>query len=336
MSARRAGKVGGRARGWTAALVGATGLASIAFAPSSALGDAVGWPPPEVPMCKPTSKAVDEAKTLFRLGSDAFATSNYTDAIKYWRDAYVRDCTAHVLLKNLGKAYEADGQYGAAVDAYRLYRVRGKITGDELDLIDAKIANLSKRIAGGPIATSSATGDTSTSPTATTSGTTVPTGVPTTAPTTDTTAAPTATTTSTATPPPPPPPSTGGSLTWLPPAMTIAGGVIVLAGGYLWVSENSTISTNTDTFNSLKCGTGPKLVDRPQCNQLASDTSSASTPRLLGAIGAGVGLALAGTGIALWATGFGRSEPSKATVALSHVAPAIGPGFAGISLSGAF
>ena len=56
------------------------------------------------------------------------------------------DCTAHLLLKNLGKAYEADAQYANAVDAYKLYRARGKPTGDELDQLDQKITNLQKKV----------------------------------------------------------------------------------------------------------------------------------------------------------------------------------------------
>ncbi|MGN5509368.1 hypothetical protein, partial [Campylobacter coli] len=78
------------------------------------------------------------------------------------KDAYKRDCSAHLLLNNLGKAYAADGQYAAAIEAYKLYRTRGKVSGEELDKLDAIIANLSKKVPGGDTGTTTTTAPTTT------------------------------------------------------------------------------------------------------------------------------------------------------------------------------
>lgn len=335
MSVRDAGNAVGRARVWTAlAAVVASGIASSAIAPSVAHGEEASWPPPEGTACKPTPKAVEEAKTLFRLGSDAFATSNYTDAIKYWRDAYVRDCTAHVLLKNLGKAYEADGQYGAAVDAYRLYRIRAKITGDELDLIDAKISNLSKRVSATTSATATAsptTTSTSAATTTTTAATTAPTAATSTAPTTTA-----STSASTDAPPPPRAPSSGEGPGTLPWVLTVGGGAIFLGGGGVWLWKNSSISSDTTTFNSLNCGTAPKRADVSQCNALQSSVSSASTPRTIGVVGAVAGLGVGAVGLVLLLTSGSTSDAAPAKPGVSFVTPTFAPGFTGLSIGGAF
>ena len=83
-------------------LVATTSLGGLGIGP--VLAQAIkepGWPPPEGAACKPSKSDDDEAKTLFGLAAKAEDTSNYTDAIKHYKDAYKRACNRHLLLKNV-------------------------------------------------------------------------------------------------------------------------------------------------------------------------------------------------------------------------------------------
>lgn len=282
-----------------------------------------GWPPPEGAACKPSKKDTEEAKTLFGLGKNAHDTSNYTDAIKYYKDAYKRDCTAHLLLKNLGKVYEADGQYAAAVEVYKLFRTRGKPTGEELDLLDAKIANLSKKAGATPTETAPTGTGTSTAPTGTGTST---------APTSTGTAAPTdtaPTTTSTSTAPTSSPPSTGPGVG--PFVVMGAGGALTLGGAILGITANSKVSSTADEFNKKNCGKNPLAGDVATCKQLADDGNAAKTRRTIGWVVAGVGVAAIGGGL-VWLLTAKKGEPAKA----GQITIVPGPGTAGIGLAGTF
>ena len=273
-----------------------------------------GWPPPEGAACKPAKVDVEQAKTLFELGDQAWKISNFTDAIKYWKDGYRKACDKHVFLKNLGKAYAADGQYAAAIEVYQLYRVRGKPTGEELDQLDATIANLQKKVGGAPTATATANGTSAPTTTATAAE---PTGTATAAPTTTATSAPTGT-----------PPEGGGSKA-LPVGLMIGGGVVAIGGGALALVENGKVATASDNFTSLNCGTRPKNVSL--CNQYANDGNSAKTGRTIGYVMTGVGVVAAGAGVLLYFLDKNAEQKQGATV---QIGP--GPGLAGIGLSGTF
>jgi hypothetical protein len=310
---------------WILVLAVATGGSGIGSVLAQAINEP-GWPPPEGAACKPSKQATDEAKTLFGLGNTAFQTSNYTDAIKYWKDAYKRDCSAHLLLKNLGKAYEADAQYAAAVEVYKLYRARGAPKGEELDLIDAKITNLSKKIPATPD-TSTATTSTGTTTTTSTTTDTAPTGTVTTAPT-GTSTAPTTE-------------SKGpGIAPWI---VAGAGGAVAITGVILWVSGNSKLSTAADKFNSLRDPAGKGCADpgrlkglgdiTAECRSLEEDGNSGKSTRTVGMILTGVGVAAAGAGIA-WAILGNKNSSSGGDSASLVITP--GPGLAGLGLSGSF
>lgn len=303
-------------------LVATTSLGGLGVGPlfSRAHAQAIkepGWPPPEGAACKPSAGDDEEAKTLYKLAEKAENTSNYTDAIKYYKDAYRRACNRHLLLKNLGRAYEKDAQYAAAVEAYKLYRARGKPTGEELDLIDAKIANLSKKVGGG-------TEPTTTAPTGTGTPTTTATGTDT-APTS--TAVPTATAapTTTATGP------VGGEqkpniVPWI---VAGAGAAIFIGGTIVWISANSTVSDKQDEFTANRCAPPNIPANRDLCQQIKSDGEDASSTRTIGAVVAGVGIAVAAGGV-IWALTSKKKEPAAAL----RITP--GPTFAGIGLSGSF
>ncbi len=281
-----------------------------------------GWPPPEGAACKPSKKEQEEAKTLYGLGKNAHDTSNYGDAIKYYKDAYKRDCTAHILLKNLGKVYEADAQYAAAVEVNKMYRARQKPTGEELDLLDAKIANLSKKAGTAGTETAPPSTGTGTAPATTTGPTTTSTGT-----TTGTTTAPTETTT----PVPsgsPPPPSTGPGVG--PYIVMGVGGALVVTGVILGVTGNAKVTSTSDDFNALNCGKAPLPGDRAKCETLATDGKSATNRRNLGWVLTGVGVAAVGGGV-VWMLLGGKSEPKAGKI---QIVP--GPGLAGIGIAGAF
>jgi hypothetical protein len=302
-------------------LVGVTAFGGAGIGP--VLAQAIkepGWPPAEGAACKPTKKDVDEAKILFGLGKNAHDTSNYSDAIKYYKDAYKRDCSAHLLLKNLGKVYEADAQYAAAVEAYKLYRQRGKPAGDELDQIDAKIANLTKRI---PPPETTAPPTTTVTPTAPPVATTTAPPVATEEPPTPVgTVAPVATNTVSTDA------SSGPGVG--PYVLMGAGGAVLIVGGVLFLSNNSKLSSARNEFEELRCGTNPGGF-RVRCNELADTGNSATSGRNLGA-----GLAVAGVGLAVGGLIWFLVSGKKADPAAAQVVVTPGPGFAGLGLSGTF
>ncbi|GAC1555523.1 MAG: hypothetical protein NVS3B10_16430 [Polyangiales bacterium] len=282
-----------------------------------------GWPPPEGAACKPSKAATDEAKTLFQLGNNAYVTSNYGDAIKYWKDAYKRDCTAHLLLKNLGKAYEGNGQYAQAVEVYKLFRQRGGPKGEELDLLDQKIANLSAKAGTTTATTATAT----TEPTTTAASSTATTTATGTAPTATTTATTTTTAATTSTAAPVDDSHGPGIAPWI---VVGVGGALAITGAVLWVSNNSKLTSKADDFNALKCGSGPSSRNVAECNTLASDGSSAKSGRTIGAVLTGVGVAAVGAGLVWVIVGNKKSSDTAALV----VTP--GPGLAGVGFAGHF
>ncbi len=271
-----------------------------------------GWPPAEGAACKPSKTDDDEAKTLFGLAAKAEDTSNYTDAIKYYKDAYKRACNRHLLLKNLGRAYEKDAQYAAAVEAYKLYRARGKPTGEELDQIDQKIANLSKKVGSG-------TEPTGTAPTTTATTTE-------TAPTSTVTAVPTATAapTTTAT-------ANGAPLPIAPLIVTGLGGVMLIGGSIVWIGANGTVSEKQDQFTGAGCDQEGRPKNLGLCNQIKSDGEKASTNRTIGAVVAGVGAAAVVGGLVWFFVA--KKKAAESPTAL-QITP--GPGLLGLGLSGTF
>lgn len=272
-----------------------------------------GWPPPEGAACKPTKTDDEEAKTLYGLAVKAEDTSNYTDAIKYYKDAYKRACNRALLLKNLGRVYEKDAQYAAAVEAYKLYRARGKPAGDELDQIDQKIANLSKKVGPGTEPTGTSTTTTTATPTATE-----------TAPTSTATAPATATAAPTATTPAAP-------LPIAPLIVAGAGAVLLIGGSVVWLGANGTVSEKQDQFNAGNCGDESKPKNLDVCNQLKADGEKAASNRTIGAVVTGIGGAAVIGGLVWFFVA--KNKADEPTTAL-RVTP--GPGLFGLGLSGTF
>jgi len=110
---------------------------------SKPAGDAKLFPP-----CTTTPTDADRkaAQGAFTAGHGSFNEGDYPTAITYWRDAYRRDCTAHLLLVNLARAYELQGQRPEALAALETYLER-KPDASDADQIRRRVDNLKTQIA---------------------------------------------------------------------------------------------------------------------------------------------------------------------------------------------
>lgn len=103
---------------------------------------------PAYPACTTTADdaALQAARGAFEAGKAAFNEADYARAIIYWEDAFRRDCSATLLLKNLGRAYEANTQYTHAVVAFTTFLEREPNAEDRAEL-EAQIEHLKNRSA---------------------------------------------------------------------------------------------------------------------------------------------------------------------------------------------
>src|ERR1700761_8957689 len=115
------------------------------FVPALAHAEDEPKPYPEC-MKTPTDAETAAAKGAYQAGNASFDEADYPRAITYWEDAYRRDCTANLLLKNLARAYELYGQKRQAVVALETFLVREPTSGDK-DQIQRRIEVLKKQIA---------------------------------------------------------------------------------------------------------------------------------------------------------------------------------------------
>jgi tetratricopeptide (TPR) repeat protein len=121
-------------------------LAAIAFtaATTAALAEE---PTKSYPDCgrEPTEAEVAAAKGAFQAGNASFNEADYARAIDYWEDAYRRDCTANPLLLNLARAYELAGRKRQAVVSLETFLAREPNSGEK-DQIGRRIEVLRKKI----------------------------------------------------------------------------------------------------------------------------------------------------------------------------------------------
>ncbi len=102
--------------------------------------------PPQYPPCdaEPDEASMQGAQGAFQAGNASFNEADYPRAIFFWEDAYRRDCTAHAMLKNLARAYELNDQYNHAINALQTYLERNPESG-ESEAISRRIDNLRRR-----------------------------------------------------------------------------------------------------------------------------------------------------------------------------------------------
>ncbi len=92
----------------------------------------------------PTPADVDAAKALHTAATRYNKLKRYGDAIRSWRDAYNFDCTAHLLLINIGNAYEKLNVPKAALLSFRTYVKRTGLDADKS--IVKRVAELEKQL----------------------------------------------------------------------------------------------------------------------------------------------------------------------------------------------
>jgi hypothetical protein len=119
------------------------------------------------PSCErqPSESDVSAAKGAFRAGEVSFNEADYDRAITYWEDAFRRDCTALMLLLNLARAYELQGNLRQAVVALETYQQRNPNARED---IGKRIETLKKKIAALPPPTATGTTEPNQPPPATT------------------------------------------------------------------------------------------------------------------------------------------------------------------------
>ena len=110
--------------------------------------------------------------------------------------------------------------------------------------------------------------------------------------------------------------------------MAIVGGV-VLAGGMKKVSDAEQVCPSHQCSKDLPANVANDAIEKG---------NSGRQEQVLGAVLLGVGVAAAGGGLLWYFLSAPSDAPSKAAAPLrrARAAPAIGPGYAGISLAGSF
>jgi tetratricopeptide (TPR) repeat protein len=113
--------------------------AVVSIAPASEAAPATsGASPPRAPVASrrdrsisysecltaPSAEDREAARGLFKAGVVTFQEGDLPRTIEHWREAFERDCTASLLLLNLGTAYEKEGQWSAAIASLEAYLQR--------------------------------------------------------------------------------------------------------------------------------------------------------------------------------------------------------------------
>lgn len=256
----------------------------------------------EYPECthQPSDNDISAAKGAFQAGQVSFNEADYERAITYWEDAYRRDCTAHAMLLNLARAYELNGNLRQAVVSLETFVARNP-SSPQRDQITRRVEVMKEKIASQPEST------------ATPGGTATGTGAP--PPTTTATGIP-------------PDQSTAGKKPILPLIVAGAGGAIAIIGGILYMGATSDYNEADDA-----------CPDHDVCPDEITEqgNSAVRRQRVSAAVGIG-GLAIAAGGL-IWyflAPAEGGTTAKAPPRRRTAVAPALEPGYAGVSVSGSF
>ena len=131
-------------RAWRVGLVAGVLLTAgwaLADEPAPTTGDPA--PSIEYPECTrtPTEADLEGAKGAHRAAIQFYERADYERAIQYWRDAYEFDCSAHGVLINIASAYEKKGDRQRAVDTLEAYLSRAPDAPDAVT-IQERVQNL--------------------------------------------------------------------------------------------------------------------------------------------------------------------------------------------------
>ena len=269
--------------------------------------------PKAYPECTkaPTDSETAAAKGAYQAGNASFDEADYPRAITYWEDAYRRDCTANLLLKNLARAYELYGQKRQAVVSLETFLVREPTSSDK-EQIQRRIEVLKKQIAAEK-------------------ATPVVTGTP-----------------QPAVVAPPPTESahpiqdvhaSGGGKRPIYPLFIAGGGAVVMVVGLAVYGPAAKDVKDLEA----QCPNRTCPVPAPGApagtltsEQLRDKANTARKKEITGGVIAGVGaVALAG-GLVWYFVQPRTPETTTGTLLKPRVTPAVTPGFAGLAFSGAF
>jgi len=274
--------------------------ASVAVAPTLAHAEDE---PKAYPEClkAPTEAETAAAKGAYQAGNASFDEADYPRAITYWEDAYRRDCTANLLLKNLARAYELYGQKRQAVVALETFLVREPNTADK-EQIQRRIEVLKKQIAAEKATPATA-------------------------------AAPVPPPAAAAAPPTQPAAEVSdtpqGKRSIVPLIVAGAGGVVLIVGASLYGKASKDLTHYENLCPNRDCGDGAEAAANKEAG------NEARTRKIWGGVVTGVGAATLAGGL-IWYFVQPRHATSSAGLHKPLVSPAVAPGFAGIALSGAF
>ena len=261
--------------------------------------------PKAYPECTkgPTDAETAAAKGAYQAGNASFDEADYPRAITYWEDAYRRDCTANLLLKNLARAYELYGQKRQAVVALETFLVREPTSGDK-EQIQRRIEVLKKQIAAEKAVLPAAS-------------TTPPQVTP---PPPSTTPAQ----------PEPKPVAHTGRRSAVPLVVAGVGAAAAVVGIVVFVPAAKDVSDSAAQCPEHKCpGTGSAQAT------LIDKGNKARSKEMVGGVLMGVGGAALAGGL-IWYFVQPRSAETTGSVLKPQLSPSVSPGFAGLALSGAF
>jgi hypothetical protein len=254
----------------------------------------------EYPSCvgKEVTKADSEAAhRKYLAGKDDYDEGKYDSAITIFQDAYKKDCTKHELLVIISRAHELNHNLSEAVRALEIYLERNP-SSSEAQTHRNKIKNLQDRLAEERKKAAA-------------------------------TPAPTATGTAGG-----PTPSAGEPQghTIYPWIVVGVGGAAIVTGAVLVVIGASNFPENC-TFSTNACNPNPnETTESESYKQRRNDAGSAKGAQIGGMITLAGGAALVVGGL-IWhfLEPTGPKESAK-----TKVQPQLGPGFAGLGLTGRF
>lgn len=257
--------------------------------------------PKAYPECikTPTDAETAAAKGAYQAGNASFDEADYPRAITYWEDAYRRDCTANLLLKNLARAYELYGQKRQAVVALETFLVREPGSADK-EQIQRRIEVLKKQIASEK-AVPVAVGPTQPPPPVT--------------PATNQ--------------PPPDSNAHAGKRSIVPLIVAGAGGVILIVGVAVYSKGAKDVNHYEELCPDHDCGTGSTATAN------AEAANDARSRKITGGVVAGVGAVTLAGGL-IWYFVQPRTGATTGSLQKPLVSPTVTPNFAGVALSGAF
>ncbi len=268
-----------------------------------------GDPAGEYPQCNrtPTPADLEGAKGAHKAATQFYERADYERAIQYWRDAYEFDCTAHGVLINIANAYEKKGDRERAIAALEAYLTRAPDAPDA-PTIQEKVQNLKSSLK--------------------------PVVKPPPAPTASASAPPPTPTASASAAPPPEGPRPYGYNPWIAVG---AGGAAMVVGAIL-------VPVGLGAISDAEA----ECPGRVNCSQEVADKgNSGRTQAALGAAALGLGAAGVAGGL-VWQFMFNKpaevAAPAAAPAPAARkasgtrvmVAPAVGPGFGGLSVGGKF